>query len=145
MTNTKNKPSRKIFTVTSRLAKKPTDPPFLTSRCVTKNYKTHPPPYRDVIIECPLRKYNQNKLVIACLTINFLRNKFGLLNGKIKGHVDILLISESKIDEKFPDNEFKIDSVSNAHRVDRNEKGGEIMLLLWKIYQLKFCRLMKVC
>ena len=53
--NTKNKPSRKLFTVTSRLAKKPTDPPFLTSRCVTKNYKTHPPPYRDEIIECPQR------------------------------------------------------------------------------------------
>ena len=54
LTNTKKKPSRKIFTVTSRLAKKPTDPLFLTSRCVTKNYKTHPAPYHDVIIECPL-------------------------------------------------------------------------------------------
>ena len=59
MTNTKNKPSRKIFTVTSRLAKKPTDPPFLTSRCVTKNYKTHPPPYHAVIIECPLIRFHE--------------------------------------------------------------------------------------
>ena len=55
--------------------------------------------------------------------------KFALLTEKTKGDVDILLISEAKIDESFPDNEFKNDGFSNPHRVDRNEKGGGIMLL----------------
>ena len=40
-----------------------------------------------------------------------------------------MLISETKIDENFPDSEFKIDGFSNPHRVDPNEKGGGIMLL----------------
>ena len=40
-----------------------------------------------------------------------------------------MLISETKIDESFPDSQFKINGFSNPHRVDRNEKGGRIMLL----------------
>ena len=41
----------------------------------------------------------------------------------------ILLISETKIDESFPDSQFKIDGFSNPHRVDLNDKGGGTMLL----------------
>ena len=75
------------------------------------------------------RKCNQNKLVIAHININSLRNKFELLTQKTKGNVDILLISETKIDESFPDSQFKIDGFSNPHRVDCNEKEDGIMLL----------------
>ena len=75
------------------------------------------------------RKCNQNKLVIAHININSLRNKFELLTEKTKGNVDISLISETKIDESFLGSEFKIDGFSNPHRVDRNENGGGIMLL----------------
>ena len=75
------------------------------------------------------RRCNQNKFVIAHVNINSLRNKFELLTEKTKGNVDILLISERKIDESFSDSQFKIDGFSKPHRVDRNEKGGGIMLL----------------
>ena len=68
------------------------------------------------------RKCNQNKLVTADININSLRNKFELLTEKINGSVDILLISETKIDENFPDSQFEIDGFSNPHRVDWNEK-----------------------
>ena len=63
------------------------------------------------------------------ININSLRNKFELLTEKTKGNVDIFLISETKIDESFPNSQFKIDDFSNPHRIDRNEKGGRIMLL----------------
>ena len=43
------------------------------------------------------RKYKQNKLIIAHLNINSLRKKFELLTEKTKGNVEILLISETKI------------------------------------------------
>ena len=75
------------------------------------------------------RKCNQNKFVIAHKNINSLRNKFELLTEKTKGNVDILSISETKIDESFPDSQFKINDFSNPHRIDCNEKGGGIMLL----------------
>ena len=75
------------------------------------------------------RKCNQNKFVMAHININSFKNKFELLTEKKRGNVDILLISETKIDESFPNSQFKIDGFSNPHRVDRNEKGGKIMLL----------------
>ena len=68
-------------------------------------------------------------LVIAHLNINSLRNKFELFTEKTKRLVDILLISETKIDKSFPNIHFKIDGFSNPHRVYRNEKGGGIVLL----------------
>ena len=52
------------------------------------------------------RKCNQNKLVIIHININSLRNKFELPTEKTKGNVDILLISETKINESFPDSQF---------------------------------------
>ena len=58
-----------------------------------------------------------------------LGNKFELLTEKAKENVDILSISEAKIDKSFSDTQLTIDCCSNPHRVDRNEKGGGIMLL----------------
>ena len=74
------------------------------------------------------RKYNQNKLVIVYINMNTLGNKFELNTENTKRNVDILLIPQTKIDENFPDSQFKIDCFSNSHGVDRNEKGGGIML-----------------
>ena len=76
-----------------------------------------------------VRKCNENKLDIAHLNINSLRNKFELLTEKTKGNADILLIFETKIDENFPNSQLKINGFGNPHRVDRNKKGGGIMLL----------------
>ena len=72
---------------------------------------------------------NQNKLGIAHLNINSFRNKARLLIEKTKGNVDVLLTFETKIDESFPDSQFKTDGFSNPHRVDRNKKGDGIILL----------------
>ena len=75
------------------------------------------------------RKCNQNKLVIAHININSLKNKFELLTVKTNGNVEILLISEIKIDQCFPDSQFKVDGFSGPHRVACNWKRGGIMLL----------------
>ena len=40
--------------------------------------------------------------------INYLRNKFKFLVEFIRGKVDILMISETKIDESFPLGQFKV-------------------------------------
>ena len=56
-------------------------------------------------------------LVIEHLKINSPRNKFELLTEKTKGYVNILLISEIKIDKNFFGSQFKIDGFSNPHRV----------------------------
>ena len=40
--------------------------------------------------------------MIAHLNINSLRNKFDLLANQITGNVDVLVISETKLDASFP-------------------------------------------
>ena len=60
------------------------------------------------------------KLIIAHLNINSLRNKFEFLVDQIKGKVDLLMVSETKLDESFPQGQFKISGFSRPFRLDRN-------------------------
>ena len=73
------------------------------------------------------RQKHSNRLVIAQLNINSIRNKFTSLSNMIKDNIDILLISESKIDSSFPTVQFHIDGYT-IHRRDRNENGGGLLL-----------------
>ena len=75
-----------------------------------------------------LRRKNLNKLILAQLNINSLRNKFDLLMSLIKNNVDILMISERKLEESFPDGKFTVKGYSKPFRLDRNKNGGGIML-----------------
>ena len=59
-----------------------------------------------------LRLRNLNKLIIAHLNINSLRNKFELLIPQIKDNIDILMIAETKLDESFPASQFLINGFS---------------------------------
>ena len=52
-------------------------------------------------------KRNLNKLVVAHLNINSLRLKFDSLVQKITGNVDILMISETKLDNSFPEDQVE--------------------------------------
>ena len=75
-----------------------------------------------------IRTSNLNKLVAAHLNINSLRLKFDSLAQKITGNVDILMISETKLDNSFPEGQFLIEGYSKPYRIDRNCHGGGIML-----------------
>ena len=74
-----------------------------------------------------IRQKHSNMLVIAQLNIDSLRNKFALLSTMIKDYVDLLLISETKIDSSFPTAQFHIDGYT-IHRRDRDENGGGLLL-----------------
>ena len=62
--------------------------------------------------------------------MNFTRNKFKFLAEQVKGKIDILIISEIKIDERFPQGNFLIDGVSPPYRLDRDPKFRGIMLYI---------------
>ena len=49
-----------------------------------------------------VREKNINQPIIVQLNINSIRNKFHFLESESSKHLDILLISETKIDESFP-------------------------------------------
>ena len=56
-------------------------------------------------------------MIIAQLNINSLRNKFGLLVQMLRNNINIILVSETKIDSSFPIAHFQIEGYT-AYRQD---------------------------
>ena len=84
---------------------------------------------------------NMNKIIVAQLNINSIRNKFDFLAQQVKGSIDILMISETKFDESFPVGQFLIDGYSVPFRFDRNGNVGGILLYIreeGKIYHRNY-------
>ena len=75
-----------------------------------------------------MRRENVNKFVFAYININSLRNKSELLVDQVKGNIDVLIISETKIDDSFPFGNFLIGGFSKSFRLDRDSLGGGILL-----------------
>ena len=75
-----------------------------------------------------LRRKNLNRIILAQLNINSIRNKFDLLAEEIKGKVDVLMISETKIDKTFPSRQLFIEGFTPPYRLDRNCHWGGILL-----------------
>ena len=69
-----------------------------------------------------------NRIIIAQININSIRNKFDALVSGIRGNVDILTISETKIDDSFPNRQFLIDGYTAPYCLDRNSVGGGILV-----------------
>ena len=86
-----------------------------------------------------IRKDNLNKIIIAHLNINSIRYKFEHLVEQIKGNVDLLMISETKLNDTFPNDQFVIEGFYAPFRLDRNDKGGGIMLFVREGIPTKFC------
>ena len=67
-----------------------------------------------------LRRKHLKKVIIANVNINSFVDQ-------IKGKVDLLMVSEMKLDENFSQDQFKISSFSRAFRPNRNSSGGVII------------------
>ena len=72
------------------------------------------------------RVKNANNTIIGHLNINSFRNKF-VFAKEIIQVFDIFLVSESKLDNTFPTNLFKINGYK-IFRYDRNRFGGGLFL-----------------
>ena len=46
----------------------------------------------------------------------------------IKDNIDILVLSETKLDDSFPENQFIIEGFSKPYRLDRTKRGGGVMI-----------------
>ena len=53
-----------------------------------------------------IRNNSSKKIIIVHLNISSVRNKFDFLADIVKDNIDILMISESKLDDSFLDNQF---------------------------------------
>ena len=75
-----------------------------------------------------LRLKNIDRIILGHININSIRNKIDLLFDIISNRVDILLISETKIDGTFPKSQFIKQGYSEPYRLDRTAHGGGLLL-----------------
>ena len=75
-----------------------------------------------------IRVKNIHRVIIGHLNINSIRNKFVALSDIMKNNIDIILISETKIDKSFTSSTFYIDDFTPPYRLDRTSRGGGILL-----------------
>ena len=71
-----------------------------------------------------LRLRNVNRVLIGNININSIPNKFSQLKELILKYVDILVITETKLDDSFPNAQFLVEGFSTPFRFDRNRNGG---------------------
>ena len=76
-----------------------------------------------------IRLKNPNNVVLGNLNINFISRKFEQLKYLISNHVDILVLTETKLSKTFATSSFLIDGFSSPFRLNRNRKGGSILIL----------------
>ena len=75
-----------------------------------------------------LRLKSSNKVITCHININSLRNKFELLTEMVRDKVDLLMISETKLNSSFPNAQCYMTSYSKPYRLHRNNKAGGIIL-----------------
>ena len=68
--------------------------------------------------------------IIAQLNINSIRNKFQFLEKEVCANLDVLLISETKLDDSFPSAQFLLDGFWKPYRLDSCSNGGGILLYI---------------
>ena len=71
---------------------------------------------------------NHEKIIISHLNINSIRYKIEFLKELIGNNIDILLVSETKLNETFPTSQFLMGEFQVPPRLDRNGNGGGLLL-----------------
>ena len=75
-----------------------------------------------------IRIKNLGRIIVATLNINSIRNKFEQLKLSIMGNIDVLVLTETKLDDTFPTAQFMIDGFCKPYRRDRNGNGGGLLI-----------------
>ena len=77
-----------------------------------------------------IRINNVTRVVIGHININSIRNKFDMLSSMVKDSIDILMVSETKLDSSFPQAQFRMEGYAPPFRYDRESYGGGILLFI---------------
>ena len=76
------------------------------------------------------REENPDKLIFGNLNINSVYPKFDQMKFSLQGKVDILILTETKLDESFRTIQFLIEGYSKPFRLDRNRNGGGLLVYI---------------
>ena len=73
---------------------------------------------------------NPKRSFIGQLSINSLQNNFDFLCSKISSNIDLLLFSETKLDDLFPIAQFLKSGFCKSYRLDRCSSSGSLLLYI---------------
>ena len=71
-----------------------------------------------------------NKLIIGNLNINSFAGKFDKLKLMVQHKVDILVLTETKIDSSFLNQQFHIEGFCLPYRLNRNKHGRGVLVYI---------------
>ena len=71
-----------------------------------------------------------NKLIIGNLNISSIAGKFDQLKLMVQYKVDIPVLTETKIDSSFLNQQFNIEGFCLLYRLDRNKHGGGVLVYI---------------
>ena len=73
-----------------------------------------------------LRLSNVNRVIEVDLNINCLPKKLNQLRELVLKQADILVLTETELDDSFPNLQFSVDRFCEPLRIDRNRSGSYI-------------------
>ena len=91
----------------------------------------NPDNYSNVSVGSALKFYRSKypkKLIIGHASINSIRNKFEILRLLLPEVLDVLMITETKLDDSFLEQQYHIEGFHIPFRLDRNRHGGGLLL-----------------
>ena len=77
---------------------------------------------------CKLRLRNLNKIIIGNVNLKPLLANFDQVKEVILKDADILVITETKLDDTFPLGQFYVEGFTTPYRLDRNHNGGGVII-----------------
>ena len=98
---------------------------------LTNNNKDQPEK-RNLKALTNIKLKNRNRSIIGQLNINSIRNKLNFLCSGINPSFDLLLVSETKLDDSFPTVQFLMNGLCKPYRLDRCSNGGGLLLNIRK-------------
>ena len=78
---------------------------------------------------CKQRLAYPRNIIVGQLNVNSLRNKFESIQEMLAKNLDVLLLTETKLDESFPSAQFSVQGFKTI-RKDRNKDGGGLLLYI---------------
>ena len=75
-----------------------------------------------------IRAESFDSIIVEILDINSISPKFDQFKLMVSGYFNVMIVTETKLDDSFPKAQFCIDGFSIPYRLDRNRNGGGLMI-----------------
>ena len=119
-----------IFNVNSFNTDRPVNPTVDNGKSLSRNNSAEEWAENDVFLSVTAhRLQNAKNVTIGALNVNSLKNKIGAVQELITNNIDICLLSETKLDETFPNQQFNMSNYK-TFLIERNKHGGGLLFYI---------------